>query len=84
MKRVFVAERNGEPITFHGGFHVETVPSPVIAEARMEVTPIPRLKTERMMPYVSVDTLEAFVTSDGTLEGLQALIASAWQGIRRD
>lgn len=84
MNRVFVAERNGLPITLNE-IHVEALPSPSMANARMQVTPIPRLKTERVVPYVSVLTLEdLLILSDqgsDLRDELVRLIADAMEGI---
>lgn len=83
MKRVFVAERHGQPIDMNG-LHVEALPTTAMAAARLEVTPLVRLKTERMVPYVSVETLEAFLANDGSRDGLETLIIAAWAGVFRE
>lgn len=80
MKRVFVAERNGTPIEANE-VHVEAVSTLRMAHARMQVTPIPRLSSEKMVPYVSVETLEAFIAEHGGDPELEALIADAKEGL---
>jgi len=80
LKRVFVAEKNGQPIELNE-VHVEAVLSPKMANARREVTPIPRLKSERMVPYVSIEDLESLVRRYGGTPELEALITNAWEGV---
>jgi len=87
MKRVFVVEKDGVPIERDGGLHVETMPTPSMAKARMEVTPIPRLASEKIVPYVSVEDLEELLQKPQLLvtaleDALQRLIAEAYEGLR--
>lgn len=82
LKRVFVAEKNGQPIELNE-VHVEAVSTPKIANARREITPTPRLKSERMVPYVSIEIVESLVRRYGGTPELEAMIAGAWEGVKR-
>lgn len=81
MKRVFVAEKSGVPIEINA-VHVEAVATPRMAKARMAVTPIPRLDTEKMVAYISVDDLEELFKSHRLNPvWLERVIAEAREGL---
>lgn len=74
MKVVYVIEKNGVPMPWGGGYVVQTYQDPKFVEAWGQVTPIVRLKTERPVPYVSIETLQVIATSANPREALEALV----------
>lgn len=79
VRRVFVVERRGSPM-ISNGFCVMALPSITTAVAWHETTSEGQRGTDRAVPYISVEVLDAFIEKHGPNPELQALIDQARLG----